>query len=79
MVLDTLVLSRMQFAANISFHILFPSITIALGWFYFILNGNTAAARMKSGCEFTVLGENICPHLCPRCGERYHHEFSIRH
>ena len=32
-VTDTaLMLSRMQFAANISFHILFPSITIALGW-----------------------------------------------
>ena len=45
MVLDTLVLSRMQFAANISFHILFPSITIALGWFYFILNGNTARSQ----------------------------------
>lgn len=33
--LDVLMLSRMQFAANISFHILFPSITIALGWFLF--------------------------------------------
>lgn len=31
--LDTLLLSRMQFAANISFHILFPSISIALCWF----------------------------------------------
>ncbi len=30
--MDALVLSRIQFAANISFHILFPSITIALGW-----------------------------------------------
>jgi len=30
--LDPFVLSRIQFAANISFHILFPSITIALGW-----------------------------------------------
>ncbi len=30
--LDTLMLSRIQFGANISFHILFPSITIALGW-----------------------------------------------
>ena len=29
---DTLLLSRIQFAANISFHILFPTITIALGW-----------------------------------------------
>ncbi|KAF7764637.1 cytochrome d ubiquinol oxidase subunit I [Pseudoalteromonas citrea] len=31
--LDTLLLSRIQFATNISFHILFPTITIALGWF----------------------------------------------
>lgn len=30
--MDALLLSRMQFAANISFHILFPTITIALGW-----------------------------------------------
>jgi cytochrome d ubiquinol oxidase subunit I len=30
--LDPILLARIQFAANISFHILFPSITIALGW-----------------------------------------------
>ncbi len=29
---DPLILSRLQFAANISFHSLFPAITIALGW-----------------------------------------------
>ncbi len=29
---DTLMLSRIQFAANITFHILFPTISIALGW-----------------------------------------------
>ena len=36
-VVDTLLLSRIQFAVNITFHILFPSITIALAWilFYF--------------------------------------------
>lgn len=33
MLVDTLILSRIQFAANISFHILFPSITIAMCWF----------------------------------------------
>ncbi|HSC67963.1 MAG TPA: cytochrome ubiquinol oxidase subunit I [Cellvibrio sp.] len=33
--LETLMLSRIQFAANISFHILFPSISIALCWFLF--------------------------------------------
>jgi cytochrome d ubiquinol oxidase subunit I len=31
--MDALILARIQFAANISFHILFPTITIALGWF----------------------------------------------
>ncbi len=30
--MDPFILSRIQFAANISFHILFPTITIALGW-----------------------------------------------
>jgi cytochrome d ubiquinol oxidase subunit I len=49
--MDTLLLSRLQFAANISFHILFPTINIALCWFlvYFRLRHNaakgTAAAR----------------------------------
>ncbi|MEZ5501564.1 MAG: cytochrome ubiquinol oxidase subunit I [Halioglobus sp.] len=32
MELDPFVLARIQFAANISFHILFPSITIGLAW-----------------------------------------------
>ncbi|MGJ8584088.1 MAG: cytochrome ubiquinol oxidase subunit I [Marinosulfonomonas sp.] len=40
--MDTLILSRIQFGANISFHILFPTITIALGWvlFYFRVRFN---------------------------------------
>lgn len=33
--MDALLLARMQFAANISFHILFPTINIALGWLLF--------------------------------------------
>nr|WP_274709395.1 cytochrome ubiquinol oxidase subunit I [Nitratireductor luteus] len=39
---DPLLLSRIQFAANISFHILFPAITISLGWvlLYFKLRYN---------------------------------------
>ena len=34
---DTLLLARAQFGLNIAFHILFPTLTIALGWilFYF--------------------------------------------
>ena len=31
--LDPVVLARLQFAANITFHILFPTISLAMGWF----------------------------------------------
>jgi cytochrome d ubiquinol oxidase subunit I len=42
--MDTLLLSRIQFAANISFHILFPTINIALCWLlvYFRLRQRAA-------------------------------------
>ena len=40
--MDALTLARIQFGANISFHILFPTITIALAWLllYFRLRAN---------------------------------------
>jgi cytochrome d ubiquinol oxidase subunit I len=41
--MDTLILSRIQFGANISFHILFPTITIALGWVLFFFRLRFAA------------------------------------
>lgn len=34
---DAFLLSRLQFALNISFHIIFPTLTIALGWFLVFL------------------------------------------
>ena len=39
---DPVLLARIQFGANITFHILFPAISIALGWvlFYFRLRAN---------------------------------------
>ncbi len=43
--MDTLLLSRLQFAANISFHILFPTITIALGWLLVFFRVRNAATR----------------------------------
>lgn len=41
--MEAILLARVQFAANISFHILFPTITIALGWLlvYFRLRANS--------------------------------------
>jgi cytochrome bd ubiquinol oxidase subunit I len=48
--MDTLMLSRLQFAANISFHILFPTINIALCWFllYFRLRQRAAQGTPRA-------------------------------
>lgn len=57
MEMETLLLSRIQFAANISFHILFPTITIALGWvlFFFKLRFHaTGEARWMEAYRFWV-------------------------
>ena len=43
--MDVLTLSRIQFAANISFHILFPMITIALCWFLVFFRLHYTATR----------------------------------
>ena len=57
MEMDALLLSRIQFAANISFHILFPTITIALGWvlLFFKLRFNaTGDDRWMAAYRFWV-------------------------
>ena len=53
--MDPLVLARIQFAANITFHILFPTISIALGWalLYFKLRHNRLAR--SQGLPFTAI------------------------
>lgn len=57
MELDPFILSRIQFAANITFHIMFPSITIALGWillfFKLRFNATQDEAWMKAYFFFT--------------------------
>lgn len=61
--MDTLLLSRIQFAANISFHILFPTINIALCWFlvYFRLRQRAAkdAAEVQQWEEAYYLWTKI--------------------
>jgi cytochrome d ubiquinol oxidase subunit I len=55
--MDPILLARIQFAANISFHILFPAITIALAWvlLFFKLRFNaTAEARWMDAYRFWV-------------------------
>ncbi len=55
--MDALALARVQFAANITFHILFPTITIALAWVlvYFKAKQNrTGAQRWIDAYRFWV-------------------------
>jgi cytochrome d ubiquinol oxidase subunit I len=55
--MDALILSRIQFGANISFHILFPTITIALGWvllFFKLRYAGTGDQRWMQAYQFWV-------------------------
>jgi cytochrome d ubiquinol oxidase subunit I len=55
--MDALILSRIQFGANISFHILFPTITIALGWVLFFFKTRWSATgdqKWKDAYPFWV-------------------------
>lgn len=55
--MDTLLFSRIQFGANISFHILFPTITIGLGWMllYFKLRfARSGAEKWMQAYRFWV-------------------------
>jgi len=50
-------LARIQFAANISFHILFPTITIALGWillFFKLRFNKTGESKWSEAYQFWV-------------------------
>lgn len=55
--MDPLILSRIQFAANISFHILFPTVTIALGWvllFFKLRFNRTGGEKWMDAYRFWV-------------------------
>ncbi len=55
--LDPILLARIQFAANITFHILFPTISIALGWvllFFKLRYGKTRDERWMAAYRFWV-------------------------
>jgi len=54
---DPLMLARIQFASNITFHILFPTISIALGWvllFFKLRHGKTGDAKWAEAYQFWV-------------------------
>src|SRR5688500_4204729 len=54
--MDALLLARMQFAANITFHILFPTISIGLAWLLLFfrlrwLKSTTGAGRAPAAAQ----------------------------
>ncbi len=49
--IDSVLLARMQFAANITFHIIFPSTTIALAWVLFYFKKRFSKTGNKSWIE----------------------------
>ncbi len=54
---DPLMLARIQFAGNITFHILFPTISIALGWvllFFKLRHNKTGDAKWAEAYQFWV-------------------------
>lgn len=61
--MNTLTLARMQFGANISFHILFPSITIALCWlllFFKLRYDKTSDMKWMDAYKFWVKVFALC-------------------
>lgn len=61
--MDALMLARIQFAANISFHILFPTITIALGWvllFFKLRHNATGDTKWMDSYRFWVKVFALC-------------------
>jgi len=55
--MEALLLARIQFATNITFHILFPTITIALGWvllFFKLRFNRTGDAKWMDAYKFWV-------------------------
>ncbi len=54
--MDHLILSRIQFATNITFHILFPAITIGLCWCLLFFKIKYNQTKMKIGLIYIVFG-----------------------
>ena len=62
--MDVVFLARIQFAANITFHILFPAISIALGWVLLFfrlkhLRAHRPAAEARLARRLPLLDQGI--------------------
>ena len=58
---DPVVLARIQFAANMTFHILFPTISIGMGWVLLFFKTRFIATAEQHGWMLTSSGSR-CLH-----------------
>jgi cytochrome d ubiquinol oxidase subunit I len=59
--LDAFHLARIQFAFTVSFHILFPAITIGLASYLVVLEGMWLRTKTTSGDRCTISGSRYLP------------------
>jgi cytochrome bd-type quinol oxidase subunit 1 len=59
--LDAFHLARIQFAFTVSFHIIFPAITIGLASYLAVLEGLWLKTKILSGARFTTSGQRFSP------------------
>ena len=78
--LEALDLARIQFAFTISFHILFPAITIGLASYLAVLEGLVAENPQRHlPRPLPFLVEDLCRQLRHGRGLRAGHGLSVRH
>ena len=77
--LDATELARIQFALNISFHILFPTITIGLAWLLLFFRARFTHAQRGVGVRVLLLGQDLRVDVRARRRLGRHDELSVRH
>lgn len=59
--LDAFHLARIQFAFTVSFHIIFPAITIGLASYLAVLEGLWLKTQTQPGAHCTIFGRKFLP------------------
>lgn len=59
--LDAFHLARIQFAFTVSFHIIFPAITIGLASYLAVLEGLWVKTKIRYGARCTISGRKFSP------------------
>lgn len=77
--LDAFHLARIQFAFTVSFHIIFPAITIGLASYLAVLEGLWLKQKSSLALAIPFLVENLCRQLWYGCRLRTGDGLPVRH